>query len=436
MSRSGTVRRVIRGATVGVAVVALAFVGVTPASAQGLGTNDRSPDAPPAQPGEFTERAGLVQARGGAATGAAEIREALERDLGLSGAALDRLLADSATATALDAQLQGQLGGSYAGSWLDHNSGSLTVAVTDRGAASLARAAGAQARVVDRSEQDLTAITDELVARAEADPSALAGAFSWGLDPAANQVVVTVEDGTAGAVAGALAGYGDAVRIEEAAAAPQLAQQLPFLDGGIAYDSNLGGCSTGFNLRDGAGTGFFLTAGHCSGGGGGVGTQTSHAGIGIGPFVSSFFPTFDDAIVRNDNPGFWIQGPWVWVYPGFATVNGFTDAPVGTPVCKSGRTTLLTCGVITLKDEDVTFSGGQTVFDMTRHNACVEPGDSGGSNLNVAGGNFAEGVTSGAQLIGGLCLGRFGLQNVSWYFPIVDSLPFYNAVFGVNLLVG
>jgi streptogrisin C len=127
----------------------------------------------------------------------------------------------------------------------------------------------------------------------------------------------------------------------------------------------------------------------------------------------------------------------VWVYPGFVTVNGFTDAPVGTPVCKSGRTTLLTCGVITVKNENVTFTGGQTVFGMTRHNACVEPGDSGGSNLNVAGGNFAEGVTSGAQLVGGLfCLSRFGQQNVSWYFPIADSLPFYGPVFGANLLVG
>ena len=75
---------------------------------------------------------------------------------------------------------------------------------------------------------------------------------------------------------------------------------------------------------------------------------------------------------------------------------------------------------------------------MTRHSACVEPGDSGGSNLSWIGGKFrAEGVTSGARMRvkdgKKRCLSVFGEKNVSWYFPIADSLPYYGAKYGVTL---
>ena len=75
---------------------------------------------------------------------------------------------------------------------------------------------------------------------------------------------------------------------------------------------------------------------------------------------------------------------------------------------------------------------------MTRHSACVEPGDSGGSNLSFIGGKFrAEGVTSGASMtiIAGKkrCLSAVGQQNISWYFPIADSLPYYGARYGATL---
>jgi streptogrisin C len=434
ISRSRTGHRPVRGLVVGFAVAVLMAVGATPAGAQGLGTDDRSPDAPPVQPGQFTQRSGLLPARGGAAAGAAELREALERDLGVTGAALDELLADSAAATRLDTRLRDRLGSSYGGSWFDRGSGSLTVAVTDSGAAALARSAGARTSLVDRSERDLLAIIDTLDARYEANPAAMSGLYSWGFDPTDNQVLVTVQTGQSGSAAARLAEFGDAVRIEETALAPRLAQQLPFLDGGIAYNSALGGCSTGFNLRNGAGVGFVLTAGHCSNGAAGVGQLTNHNGTLIGPFASSFGPPFDDAVLQVTNP-FWIQGPWVWTYPGFLTVNGASAAPVGTPVCKSGRTTGFTCGFITLRPDTVL-----GIQNLVRHSACVEQGDSGGSNLNVSGGNFAEGVSSAAQLASDgtrlRCLQVFGLPNVSWYYPTSISLPFFNALFGANLLTG
>jgi streptogrisin C len=427
----------VRGFAVGLAVSALVVAGGTPAGAQGLGVDrDRSVEA---VPGDRTLTHEVASGRIDTSAGQAAVMAALERDLGLTRAEVTELLADAAAAVELDARLQDRLGAAFGGSWFDHDTGALTVAVTDGGAARLARAAGAETRLVAHSERELTAITDELGALVEADPAALAGAVSWAIDVASNQVLVTVREGATATVGSVVERYGDAVRIEETSLVPQLAQQLPFLDGGIAHDniSQGTGCSTGFNLRNPTtGVGYVLTAGHC----GDVNNQTVHGANAIGPYVASFFPTFDDALIRVDNP-FWIQGPWVWTYPGpgvigFVTVNGFTDAPVGTPVCKSGRTTGWTCGFITVKDEDVTLGTGETIFGMTRHNACVEPGDSGGSTVNVSGGFFAEGVTSAAVLSGGQCLGRFGQESISWYYPIVDSLPFYNAAFGVDLLVG
>jgi streptogrisin C len=382
--------------------------GATPAGAQGLSTApDRSADA---------------------ALGEAALREALERDLGISGAELDDYLAAAAEATELDAQLREELGGDFAGSWFDRAAGSLTVAVTDAGAASLATAAGAETALVTRSERELAAIVDELDAQVEADPDALSGVYSWGVDALTNQVVLTVQAGQAGDVASLVAGYEDAVRVEESEQAPQTAQDYPWLDGGIPYN----GCSTGFNMRNpSTGARYFLTAGHCGTAGT---TATGGNGVTIGTFTASFFPTFDDALVQVTNTAFWLQGPFVFTWPGFVSIsNTFTDAPVGTPICKSGRTTGWTCGTITVKDETVNYPQG-TVFGLTRHNACVEPGDSGGSNLNVSSAPYrAEGVTSGASLIGGLCLSKFGMANISWYFPAADSIPFYNSVYGVVL---
>ena len=209
------------------------------------------------------------------------------------------------------------------------------------------------------------------------------------------------------------------------------------MDGGDAINSN--SCSAGFNLRNpSTGAKFLLTAGHCVSKGSMLRGQGN---VNFGTVNESWFPTYDDAIARNTNTGYWIQGPWFDSNPSngaFHSFSGHTDAPVGTIVCKAGITTKFTCGFITMKNEDVTYSSG-TVYNMTRHTACVEPGDSGGSNLSYIGGKFrAEGVTSGAVMpydSAGKrrCLAKFGQTNKSWYFPIADSLPYYGAKYGVTL---
>lgn len=368
-----------------------------------------------------------------------QVLVAMQRDLGLTASQAATLRTQQEKAGKLDADLRGSLGAAYGGSWFDATTGKLVVNVTDKARVAEVTKAGAQAKVVRHSEADLDAVLAELdtlsgkapgTARAESGgKSRLTGLAGWHVDPKTDSVVITTVKGQQKPAAlGGFAKYGDAVTYEQTDQAPQ--QTYNFMDGGD--EINGASCSAGFNLRNpSTGQGYLLTAGHC--------TSTGQAnygqgGVFFGYTVSSWFPTFDDALIRNDNPGYWIQGSWVDYNPsngGVINVSGYSDSPVGTVMCKSGITTKWTCGYITAKDETVTYPQG-TVYGLTRHSACVEPGDSGGANVAALSVWSPEGVTSGASLLFGNCLSKFGLTNVSWYFPIADSLAYYGAVYGVT----
>lgn len=378
--------------------------------------------------------------RGGAAS-ADEVLAAMRRDLGLSATQAKTLRTQQAAAVKLDADLKASLGSSFGGSWFDAKTGKLVVNVTDAARVAEVKKAGARAVVVKHSEADLDAVQAELDSlsgkasgpgRAEAGKSSLTGVAGWHVDPKTNSVVVTTIKGQQRAASlGSLAKFGDAVTYEETDQAPQ--RTFDYMDGGDAI--NFSSCSAGFNLRNNTtGQGYLLTAGHC--------TSTGQANYGqggyyFGPTVSSWFPGYDDALIRNDNAGHWVQGPWVDYNPsngGFINVSGYSDSPVGTVVCKAGITTLWTCGYITAKDETVQYDGvASPVYGLTRHSACVEPGDSGGANVAALSVWSPEGVTSGAQLIFGRCLSTWGFTNVSWYFPIADSLSYYSWAYGVSV---
>jgi streptogrisin C len=416
-------KRSIRGLT-GAAIIAISMVTGIAATAAPAVPGGQRPGAGPA---------GELQA---------DVLAAMQRDLGLTADQAKQRIAQQAKATELERTLPARLGTAFGGSWFDAASGKLVVAVTDAQLVAEVTKAGAQARVVKHSKASLDKIKAELdtlagkpagtarAASGERHPD-IAGLTGWYVDLTANTVVVTALREQQPAALDRLAQYGDAVRVQYTDAAPRTTD--PFLDGGdqILYPNSY--CSAGFNLRNpSTGQGYLLIAGHC-----GTGTVLGHHGTTIGPVLEAWFPTFDDAIIRNDNPGTWIQGPWVDTNPSEGTsivvIDTYSDSPVGTSVCKSGVTTKLTCGTITAKDETVNYAEG-TVYGMTRHSACVEPGDSGGSNFT---GSSAEGVTSGAQLYWDgsqyRCGEVFGYPNVSWYFPIVDSLPYYQAVYGVGL---
>jgi streptogrisin C len=374
--------------------------------------------------------------------GSDEVSAALQRDLGLSPEQAKEQGPLQERAVKLDQSLQDSLGGGYAGSQYDLRSGRLIVFVSDEGLLEKAKAAGAEPRLVAHSLRELSAIQADLDAKAggPAKPEAReAGkpqptAFtSWFIDPVSNSVHVTATKRQAGAAKEALAKYGDAATLELSETIPEPAAN--FMDGGDGINGN--SCSAGFNLRNpSTGQGYLLTAGHCVSAGS---TLKGQGNVTFGTVLESWFPTFDDSLTRKTN-AFWIQGPWVDTNPsngGFVNTSGYTDLPPGFPVCKSGITTKWTCGIITAKNQTVTYTGGLTVHGLTRHSACVEPGDSGGANVSVLGGYHAEGVTSGASMITDFsgkkrCLSKFGLPNVSWYFPIADSLAYYGPKYGVT----
>jgi len=426
--KDGLMRTLTRGAVAGASAIVLGL---------GIGTTAvAAPDATADQRASRTSAAGISP----------EVLAALQRDLGLTADQVKARVAQQARASKIDSKLQALLGPAFGGSWFDARSGTLVVGVTEPQRLAEVMAAGAEARLVQHSQAELDGIIAELDALAgKANDSgkgqrsaggklhlAVAGLTGWRVDPTTNTVVVTALAGRPrAAVLDRLARYGDAVRVEFTDVAPRTTAN--FMDGGDAI--NGGSCSAGFNLRNAStGQGYLLTAGHCVSAGS---LTTGQGGVIFGPVLESWFPTFDDAIVRNDNPGYWIQGPWVDTNPSngpVIVISGFSDSPVGTSICKSGITTKLTCGTITAKDETVVFDGTNTVYGLTRHSACVEKGDSGGANYRVSG-NSAEGVTSGAVLYGPTlrCGQAVGQPTVSWYFPIADSLAYYGPRYGVTL---
>jgi streptogrisin D len=89
-------------------------------------------------------------------------------------------------------KLAAELGSSSAGIYLDSN-GRTTVDVTTTAAAKKVRAAGAVARLVTRSAAVLNSATSTLSATAKVPGTA------WAVDPASNQVLVSVDSSVTGA---------------------------------------------------------------------------------------------------------------------------------------------------------------------------------------------------------------------------------------------
>jgi streptogrisin C len=333
----------------------------------------------------------------------------MQRDLGLNpDAALDRLASDLA-ASETEATLRASLDGTFGGAWIEDGE-QLVVAVTDPARIAEVRAAGAEPRLVTRSENALNTVVSGLN-RAET-PSA-AEVYGWHVDVATNQVVVEAAPGAVAEAAAWVAASGvdgGAVRVEPSTQAPQL---LFDVIGGYPYFPGSFRCSIGFSVVGG-----FVTAGHC----GDEGTTTrGYNQAPQGVVAGSSFPGNDHAWVDvNSN---WVPRPWVYRWDGTVwVVNGSQEAATGATVCRSGSTTGLHCGQITNKNQTVNYPQG-TVFGLTRTTVCAEGGDSGGSF--VAAGITAQGVTSGGS---GNC--TFG--GITFYQPVNEILNTY----GLTLVTG
>ncbi|MFF0512114.1 S1 family peptidase [Streptomyces sp. NPDC004250] len=235
------------------------------------------------------------------------------------------------------------------------------------------------------------------------------GGTAWYTDTKSDKVVVTVDStvskaeiaeirNEAGANAGALV-------IKHA---PGKFSKL--IAGGEAITTGGARCSLGFNVQDGAGTKFALTAGHCTN----IGSSWS-----IGTTAGSSFPGNDYGIIRHSN-GAAADGR-VYLYNGsYQEITGAGNASVGQSVQRSGSTTGLHGGTVTGLNATVNYGADGIVSGLIQTNVCAEPGDSGGALFS---GSTALGLTSGGS-------GNCSSGGTTFFQPVTEALSAY----GVSII--
>jgi hypothetical protein len=312
--------------------------------------------------------------------------------------------------------LESELGSKAVGSYYD-DAGALVVAVSDLSAARLVREAGAIPKLVRFTADQLNAVQAELDRLATS--SSAGKVRSWYVDPISGTVVVTVPKGARDLITERFLqraeANGDQVTIRTVSGRVTTTADDFSLRGGIQVDKNTGYvCSLGFNARTTKGTRIFLTAGHCTTGK----PSFSRNGYVLGNTRTSSFPGNDFgtvAVIEGWDQQGYVEG---WG-AGNIAVKGIANATVGSTLCKSGKSTGWTCGRIVARNVTVNYGNNKVVRGLFQHTACVEGGDSGGANMT---GNYAQGITSGAALINGQCLEKYGQTNESYAQPIAEAL--------------
>ena len=331
--------------------------------------------------------------------------------LAAAGLATASLLAPTAASAtpALSAQgasaLAAQLGSRAAG-FYQASSGRMVIAVTDAAAARTVRAAGADAKLVSRSGGALEQVTADLNASVK-----MAGT-AWSVDAATNQVVVSFDNTVTGAKLAALrsavARYGDAVRVEHQSGVLSMR-----ISGGDAIYGSSYRCSLGFNVRNSAGTYYFLTAGHCGNLASTWYANSSHTTV-LGSRSGSSFPGNDYAIIRYTNTAISHPGN-VDLYNGSTQdITTSANAYLNESVKRSGSTTHVHSGTVTGLNATVNYAEG-TVYGLIRTTVCAEGGDSGGS---LFAGSTALGLTSGGS-------GNCTTGGTTYFQPVTEALSVY-----------
>jgi streptogrisin D len=234
---------------------------------------------------------------------------------------------------------------------------------------------------------------------------------AWAVDPASDQVVLSIDESVTGAelakVQAAAARLGDAVRIEHVAGTFSTR-----INGGDAIYGGNARCSLGFNVRNSAGTYYFLTAGHCGNIASSWYSNSSHTTL-IGTRRGSSFPGNDYSIFTYAS-GISHSGV-VDLYNGTnQDITSAGNAVVGQSVRRSGSTSGVHSGTVTALNQTVNYAEG-TVTGLIRTTVCAEPGDSGGP---LFAGTTALGLTSGGS-------GNCSSGGTTFFQPVTEPLSVY-----------
>lgn len=318
----------------------------------------------------------------------------------------------AASAAGTGGDLVARLGASRtAGSWINAD-GKPVVAVTDEEAAAEVREAGAEAKMVDHSMDELKSATSTLRSAPRVAGTA------WVMDYRSNQVVVrgdsTVSAADWSRMTEVADGIGGFVRMErtEGTFTTRLNGALPLL-------STAGRCSAGFNVTDGQ-RDFILTAGHC-GPDGSVWFADNRGTQQIGQTIKQNFPGADYSLVQYASGDAGAGADVVSIGEGKGVrITGAADPAVGQRVFRSGSTSGLRDGEVTALNATVNYPEG-TVTGLIETNVCAEPGDSGGPMFSEG---VALGVTSGGS-------GDCDAGGTTFFQPVTKAL----AALDVKLLV-
>jgi streptogrisin D len=300
-------------------------------------------------------------------------------------------------------KLAGQLGARSAGAYVDRSTNKLVVTVTSKSDAAAVRSAGAVPKTVPYSGARLQQATATL------DRTLTVPGTAWAVDPATDQVVLSVDSSVTGSrlaqVTTAAARLGGAVRMEYV---PGVFSTR--ISGGDAIYGGQYRCSLGFNVVSGS-TYYFLTAGHCGNIASTWYANSAHTTV-LGTTAGSTFPGHDYAIVRYTGS---VSHPGT---VGSQEITSAGNAVVGQTVYRRGSTTGVHSGRVTALNATVRYAEG-TVRGMIQTTVCAEGGDSGGP---LYAGTTALGLTSGGS-------GNCSSGGTTFFQPVTDALSAY----GVNV---
>jgi hypothetical protein len=226
------------------------------------------------------------------------------------------------------------------------------------------------------------------------------------------RIIVSYDDTVSGAKLATLTGvtkeFGSRITLEKIPG--KLSKRI---SGGDAIYGGQYRCSLGFNVRNSAGTYYFLTAGHCGNIASTWYSNSSHTTT-LGTTAGSSFPGNDYAIVKystsyTNHPGN------VDLYNGTTQdITSAANAFVGEAVKRSGSTTGVHSGTVTGTNATVNYAEG-TVTGLIKTNVCAEGGDSGGALFD---GTKALGLTSGGS-------GNCTSGGTTFFQPVTEALSVY-----------
>lgn len=298
-----------------------------------------------------------------------------------------------------------------AGTWLGAD-GRPVVAVTDEGAAAEVRRAGAEAKLVPHSMNELKSAASTLRSAPRVAGTA------WVMDYRTNRVVVQADSSVSASDWSGMTrvadGIGSFVRTERVKGSftTRVNGAQPILSTG-------GRCSAGFNVTNGQ-SDFILTAGHC-GPSGSIWFSDNQGTRQIGRTVQQSFPGNDWSLVQYASGKAGDGADVVAVGGGKGVrITGVADPTVGQRVFRSGSTSGLRNGQVTGLNATVNYPEG-TVTGLIETNVCAEPGDSGGPMFSEG---VALGVTSGGS-------GDCTTGGTTFFQPVTKAL----SALGVRMIV-